>query len=305
VSEWRGRRWRRRRWRGLALAAPPLAVLGVFVGLPMVAAVGYTLGYTGSPNDVIASIGQHQHVADHGLTLGAYREVLTDDTFLQSLWVTVVVTVISVAAVMVLAWAIALYVRLHGGRVARLLSALAVVPLFIPVVIASYAILTFYAGDGFLRTVADHLGWHDAPVLSYRMAAVTLGSIWTNLPFALLMVASGLAAVPDGLIEAARDAGASTARVVRSILLPLTLVPTVIAASFTAIGILGSFTLPYLVGPSAPNLLGPIMANTYSAFNRPQQSEVMAVVVFVLAAIAGAAYVWANFRTSRRTGTAS
>ena len=91
-------------------------------------------------------------------------------------------------------------------------------------------------------------------------------------------------------------------RTVRLVLLPLTLVPTVIAATFTAIGVLGRFTLPYIVGPTAPNLLGPIMAVTYSAYNQPQQSEVMAMVVFGLAAVAGVAYVWANFRAAKGSG---
>jgi ABC-type spermidine/putrescine transport system permease subunit I len=293
----------RERLVGLAMASPPLLVIGVFVGFPIAAAVAYTVGHGGGPNDTIASIGQHQHLVTTGWgTTDAYREVFSDNQFRRSLVATVVVTVVSVVAVMVLAWGIALYVRLTDSRVGRVLSALSVVPLFIPVVIASYAILTFYAGDGFVRTVADRLGWASAPVLSYRLSAVTLGSIWVNLPFAVLMITSGLAGVPTGLIEAARDAGASTRRTAREILLPLTLVPTVIAATFTAIGILGSFTLPYLVGPSAPNLLGPVMADTYSAYNRPQQSEVMAVVVFVLAAIAGVAYIWANLRSAARSG---
>lgn len=289
--------------RGLLMAAPPITVIALFIGFPVVSGVLYTLGHTGGANDTIAAIAQHQYVSTGGLgTVAAYQEVFGDQQFRRSLVATVVVTVVSVVVVMVLAWSLALYLRLTGSRVAKVLAALSVVPMFIPVVIASYAILTFYAGDGFLRTVADQLGWHSAPVLSYKMSAVTLGSIWVNLPFAVLMIASGLAGVPDALIEAARDAGASLTRTVRSVLLPMTLVPTVIAATFTAIGILGSFTLPYIVGPTAPNLLGPIMANTYTAYNQPQQSEVMAVVVFALAAVAGVAYVWANFRVAKRSG---
>ena len=289
--------------RGLALVAPPLAVIGVFVGFPILAGVMYSLGHTGGTNDVIASIAQHQHVSTGGPgTLDAYRDVFGDPQFRRSLVATVAVTLISVAVVMVLAWGLALYLRFTDSRLARTLAALSVVPMFVPVVISSYAILTFFAGDGFLRTVADQLGWHSAPVLSYQLSAVTIGSIWVNLPFAVLMVTSGLAGVPAALVDAARDAGASMTRTVRSVLLPMTLVPTVIAATFTAIGILGSFTLPYLVGPSAPNLLGPVMANTYTAYNRPQQSEVMAVVVFALALVAGIAYVWANIRTARRSG---
>jgi ABC-type spermidine/putrescine transport system permease subunit I len=88
----------------------------------------------------------------------------------------------------------------------------------------------------------------------------------------------------------------------RSILLPMTKVPTIIAATFTAITILGSFTLPFIIGPSAPNLLGVLMDNTYTAYNQPQQAEVMAIVVFVLASFASVPYLWANFKSARQAG---
>jgi ABC-type spermidine/putrescine transport system permease subunit I len=69
--------------------------------------------------------------------------------------------------------------------------------------------------------------------------------------------------------------------------------------------VLGSFTVPYLTGPSAPNLMGPSMANFFSAFNQPQQAEVMAIIVFVLAAGIGTAYVWANVRAAKRASATS
>jgi ABC-type spermidine/putrescine transport system permease subunit I len=118
----------------------------------------------------------------------------------------------------------------------------------------------------------------------------------------VLMMSSGLNGVPNNLIEAARDSGAGMPRVVRSILLPMNVIPTVIVATFTGIYVLGSFTVPYLTGPTAPNLLGPSMSNFFSAFNQPQQAEVLAIVVFVLALGIGAVYVWANVRTGRRSG---
>jgi ABC-type spermidine/putrescine transport system permease subunit I len=82
----------------------------------------------------------------------------------------------------------------------------------------------------------------------------------------------------------------------------MNVIPTVIVATFTGIYVLGSFTVPYLTGPTAPNLLGPAMSNFFSAFNQPQQAEVLAIVVFVLALGIGAAYVWANVRTGKRAG---
>jgi len=142
----------------------------------------------------------------------------------------------------------------------------------------------------------------DAPVWAYTPVAVVIGSAWTSLPFAVLMITSGLQSIPDAMIEAARDAGAGTVHIVRTVLVPMSAVPIVIAVTFTAIGVIGSYTVPYFTGPNAPTMLGVALANSFTSYNEPQQSIVMAFVVFAAASGIGALYVWANFRTARREG---
>jgi ABC-type spermidine/putrescine transport system permease subunit I len=287
------------------MVLPPVGVIAVFIGFPVVAAIAYTLGRAGGPNKVVASLGQRQFIVHHGLTIAPYRDILSNTTIHRDLWATVWVTIVATVVVVLVSWAIALYLRLTDSRIARIVSALSVIPLFIPVVIASYAMLVFYASDGFIKTVAYRLGMHGFPTLGYTLTCVVLGEIWVNIPFGVLMMSSGLNGVPNNLIEAGRDAGASMPRVVWSILLPMNVIPTVIVATFTGIYVLGSFTVPYLTGPTQPNLLGPTMSNFFTAFNQPQQAEVLAIVVFVLALGIGAAYVWANVRTGKRSGAIS
>jgi ABC-type spermidine/putrescine transport system permease subunit I len=287
-----------RRIQGLLLVSPPMVVVAMFIGFPIVTAILYTLGYTGGANSGVAALAEGQHEGHGSPTLAAYREVLNSPDYTSSLWVTVWVTLISTILVVCLSWAVALYVRLAKTRLAKTLAVLAVVPLFIPSIIASYAILNFYGGTGFVRSV-----WPSAPNLAYTNTAVVVAQVWTSVPLGVLLIMSGVNAIPDALIDAARDAGARLPAVIRSIILPMTLLPTVIAASFTAIFVLGSFTVPYVTGPTAHGMLGVTMANYFGSFNRPQQSEVMAVSVFVIAAGIGFAYVWANLRDARRAGT--
>ncbi|MGB4136695.1 MAG: ABC transporter permease subunit, partial [Microbacterium sp.] len=126
--------------------------------------------------------------------------------------------------------------------------------------------------------------------------------VWTSLPFAVLMVASGLQGIPDAIIEAARDAGAGFLRIVFSILIPMAFVPIVIAATFTAIGVIGSFTVPYFTGPNSPTMLGVMLTSYFTSYNEPQQSVVMAFTIFIAASAIGAFYVWANFRSAKDQG---
>lgn len=296
------RRARRSAVTGFLLALPPVVVISLFVGMPVVLALAFSVGFTGGLNSVIAAVGQNVHRADGVVpTFAAYGDVFATEAFWQNLALTLGVTAASTVIVLVLAGGIGLYLRLYGGWLARLLSAVAIVPLFIPVVIASWAILTFYAADGFPRSLLAQFGV-DGPVWSYTAIAIVIGSAWTSLPFAVLMITSGLQSVPDALIEAARDAGAGTARIVRTILLPMCAVPIVIAVTFTAIGVIGSYTVPYFTGPNAPTMLGVTLASYFTSYNQPQQSLVMAFVVFLAAAVIGALYVWANFRSARQEG---
>jgi ABC-type spermidine/putrescine transport system permease subunit I len=88
----------------------------------------------------------------------------------------------------------------------------------------------------------------------------------------------------------------------RRIIVPLNTLPTMIVGTFTGIGVLGSFTVPDLMGPTAPTMLGVSMSRYYQSFNEPQLSTAVAVIVFLLAAGLGALYVWANIRSNRKAG---
>lgn len=287
---------------GLAMSLPPLLLVLVFVGLPILIGLTFSLGFTSGPNRVVSLIGQQIHRKNHWWgTLSAYQDVIHDSRFLGDLGLTIFVTVLSTILVVLLALSVALYQRLIGGRKASILVTLSIVPLFVPVVISAWAIHTFYGGDGFMRSFFSQFGIN-FPTLTSTPSAIVIGTVWTSLPFAILMVSSGMQAIPDALIESARDCGASGARVILNILIPLAKTPIIIATSFTAIGILGSFTIPLFLGPNQPTMLGVEISNFFGSYNRPQQSLVMAFIVFFIASGIAISYVWSNVKSARESG---
>ena len=224
-----------------------------------------------------------------------------DPRFAGDMRTTIAITVISTTLVLLMALGIGIYQRMIGGRLASVMTALTLVPLFVPVVIAAWAIHTFYAGDGFMRTFFSQFG-NNFPTITSTVSAIAIGTIWTSLPFAILMVTSGLQSIPDALIETAQDAGAGFFRIIRTVLIPLAITPIVIAGTFTGIGILGSFTIPLFLGPNQPTMLGVEISNFFGAYNRPQQSIVMAFIVFASASGIALIYIWANVRSAKQSG---
>lgn len=294
----------RRAATGLLMVSPPVLVVLIFVGLPVLTGIAFALGYTGGPNEIASLLATSVRQNNGSPTLDVFVELFHDKQFVTNLLVTIIVTAVTVVAVVLIAWAIALYARLSGSRWGRLLTGVAIVPLFIPVVIGAYAIRKFYLSTGFWGSIGTLLGI-DLQPLSYHTSGIIVGQIWVSLPFAVLLISSGLAAVPDALIHAARDAGAGTARAVWSIMVPMTTVPTVIVAAFTGVGVLGSFTVPYMIGPTNPTMLGVSLVTTYNSYLRPQLAQAMAVVLFLLAFLIGWAYVWANARQARSSAVMS
>ena len=195
----------------LLMAMPPVALIGVFIGFPIVISLLYTLGHLGGPNSAVSAVAQHQVSANgHLLTLRAYTGVFGDHGFRAALVASVWVTALSVAIVLVLSWGIALYAWQTRSRSGKVLSSLAIVPMFIPVVIGSYAILQFWSYGGFVKTIADALGMPGFPDLGYTLPLVVVAEVWVSVPFGVLVLASGLAGTPASVFEAARRRGCNT-----------------------------------------------------------------------------------------------
>lgn len=280
----------------LVMASPPVILIALFIGLPVINAIGLSLGFTGGLNETLAATSRSTiSTTSWAPTWQAWQAVFETRRFWEDLVVTILVTALVTVIVVVVAWVLALYLRLRPSRISAILPTLAVAPMFIPGVIGAWALLNFWADDGLIGSLFTLMGLQP-PGLGFTTPLVVIAQVWGSLPFAVLMITSGVAGVPDALIEAGRDAGASTGRIIWSVIVPLAAMPTIIAGTFTAIGVIGSFTVPFLAGPNAPTMLGVSMTRYFNAYGEPQASVIMAIVVFILASGIGALYVWANWR---------
>lgn len=289
------------RWRhavvGLLLASPPFLVMLLLIVVPTVQAFLYSVGQVPANNIVFKS--DINLVTSATPTALVYQRLLASPFFRADLRLTLLVTAVSVALVVLVGYVLSLYVRFSSGGLPAVVRMLYLVPMFIPVVIASYGLIEFYVSNGFLQIILEHLGLHGYQSPVYGAAGIILGQVWVGIPFAVLLIGSGLDGVPPELIEAARDVGAPFLSILRRIVTPLVAVPLLIVATFTFIGVIGSYTIPDLLGPNAPQMLGVAMTAYNGAYQRPQPAVAMAVMTFILAAVAGAIYVWGSSRTER------
>jgi ABC-type spermidine/putrescine transport system permease subunit I len=278
---------------GLLLVTPALVVLLFLVVIPALEALRFSLGIVPADNPAFAS--GMDLVRNDTPTLEAFRRLFENRFFQSNLDVTWRVSVVSVVLLVLISYPLALYARFGRGRLAELTRALYLLPMFVPVIIASYALITFYGDNGWLESILNVFGIPYRSIIRQE-AGIILGQVWVSIPFAVLMLSSGLEGVSNESLEAARDQGASSWTVFWRIIAPLNIVPLLIVVTFTFIGVFGSYTVPYMLGPSAPQMLGVAMQLNFGAFRQPQAAVAMAVISFAVCAVAGALYVWATTR---------
>jgi len=270
---------------GLALVLPPLLVLVFLIVVPAISAIVTTLTPPGGSGPTTSFVN--------------YAEVLATRMLRADIGFTVTVTLVSVAVVFLLSYPLALYLRFTRTRATAILGVLFIVPLFVPVVIASFAMITFLVNHGLVSTILYRLGFERFPRLVYNATGIVITQVWVNIPFAVLILGAGLQAIDDSLVDAARDVGAGSLRTFFSVILPLNITSTMITLTLQFIGIFGSFTIPYLVGGNAPQMLGVTMTDYLTQYLRRTESATLAVIAFMIAAVVGVIYVLSVSRRER------
>ena len=137
------------------------------------------------------------------------------------------------------------------------------------------------------------------PQLIDNTIGIVLGQVWNNIPITVLLIGAGLGEIDRTLIESARDVGAGYGRVFRDIIFPLTLRQSLIAFILAFIGVVGSYNIPALLGPTLPQMLGPAMEDNLSN-GQVVIAQTEAVLTFVMAAVVGLLYVVVVARQRRR-----
>lgn len=265
------------------LLAPALLVIGVLFSGGLVAALVQSLGY-------LPAIGQTE------VGFEAYREVLADEGFLDSLALTLYVAGASTGISTVLAVLGALALRRSSSRVSAVVFQL---PITIPHLVAAVGIALVVSQTGLGARLAAALGLigepREFPALLYDpySVGIILTYVWKEMPFVALVVLAALRGVAGELEEVARTLGANAWQRFWYVVFPV-ISPGIIAASLIVFAFtFGAFEVPYLLGKTYPTIL-PVMAyNEYRDLDLASRPVAMAinVLIAVITAIIAAAYL--------------
>lgn len=197
------------------------------------------------------------------LTLDTWKSLVSSpanvDIVERTLYMAAAVTVACAVLAFPIAYFMARYAR---GKWKALFYLGIMLPLWANYLVRVYAWKIILAKEGVITWVLAklHLTWLleamlEAPVIggqtlstSYFGMFLVFTYMW--LPFMVLPIHAALERVPESLVQAAADLGATPLQALRTVILPLALPGVVAGSIFTFSLTLGDFMIPYLVGTS-------------------------------------------------------
>ncbi|EJC83884.1 ABC-type spermidine/putrescine transport system, permease component I [Rhizobium leguminosarum bv. trifolii WSM2297] len=263
---------------GLLLVALPVFLLAWLIVFPIFSAVVGTIFVRGPDGATEFS-------------LASYRFFFTDGYSVDNLWLTLWTTAVCGILLLAIGLPIALYLRFSQGRLAAYVQGLAIFPMFVPSIILAYALIRTIGPNGTVDLLLNSVGLPKLRTPYLTPWGPVIGLVWDNLPLTVLMLTAGLSSVSNSAIEAARDVGARPLRVFISIILPRMGNSLLVTASFAVLGIFSAFTLPYVLGPASPEMMGPFMQRTFADMNDPLDAMTQAVITFGFCLVFGIFYI--------------
>lgn len=199
------RRDRSAQWAAWLFLAPVIAYLLAFYAYPMYRNVELSLRHY--------TVRSFVHGGAPFTGLANYRTVLSDPAFGSALTHTLVFTGVSILFQFWIGMALAVFFS-RNFRLSATLRALFLVPWLLPLIVSASTWSWMLNSDSGIVNHALHglglapIDWLTSP--KWSLASVTIANIWIGIPFNLVMLYSGIQAIPDEVYEAAELDGADT-----------------------------------------------------------------------------------------------
>ncbi len=207
-----------------------------------------------------------------------YKTLIEDSVYRTVAQRTVLIAALVTITDALLAFPIAFYMaKVASPRMKGVLVVAVLMPLWSFYLVKVYAWYVMLSSGGVINWALDPIGLSGP---GYGTTAVWLVESYLWLPFMILPIYAGLERIPDSLLSASEDLGASPGTTFRRVVLPLAF-PAVVAGSiFTFALTLGDYITPGLVSPDTQFIANVVFNNITN--NLPLASAFASVTVVVM-----------------------
>ncbi|MEO8485380.1 MAG: sugar ABC transporter permease [Betaproteobacteria bacterium] len=285
---------------GMLLLAPAFALLALVVVYPIATLFWNSLHGVDNANPA---------AGEHWVGLENYLTAFGDDRFWHALLQTVIYTVVTVPAALVVGLGLALLAN-KPFRVKWPVRLGLLLPWALPLVFAGLIFRWFFEYQtGVVNDLLGKLGveplqWLSSPTLA--TIAISTAIVWKSSSFMALMLLAGLQSIPRSLYEAAEVDGATVWQQFVEITLPMLRPAIFVALIFRTITAIQTFDIPYAMTGGGPGesteTLAMYIHKTTLDFLDFGYGSALAALMFVLSMVATSGYLRYTRRSASRSG---
>ena len=223
------------------------------------------------------------------LEIGKYT-----DTFILSIWLGLLATVIS----LVIAYPLAYIIANSGENRQKIMMMLIMLPMWMNFLLRTYSWMTILEDNGFLTTtlnsviesICSGLGKEFEPIhLINTRGAVVLGMVYNFLPYMILPIYTVILKMDHSLIEASQDLGCNKFQVFKNITVPLSLPGVVSGFTMVFVPSVSTFYISQKLGGTGTTLIGDIIETQFQTANNfhlgASLSFVLMILIFICLAV--------------------
>ena len=262
---------RRERRFFLSLSLPALFIVGLAAILPILWIIRQSFLTTG---------GEY--------TVGNYQKVLSSGLTWSALVTTLELSLGTLAICILLGTPLALALASARPRVANVLMAFVMLPLWTAILVRTYGWLVLLRRDGLINAALTGSGLTAEPLpLVYNFTGTLIGMVHYMLPLFLLPVYAAMRDIDQNLVRAAASMGATLGQVIRTVIMPLSAGGIFSGSVIVLIYSIGFFITPAVLGGGKVNPLSTRIERTLSTFQDWGSASVLGILLLVLMALIG------------------
>lgn len=255
-----------RRKQAILLALPASLALLFFFILPMVYILIRTLTENGTAD---------------------FTEFFTDPFYLDILWTTIRVSLVSTAVSLLLGYPTAYYMARTTSRLKQAMVIVILFPFLVSAVVRSYGWMVILGTNGLLNQLLLGLGLISEPLkLLNTEAAVIIGMIHLLIPYMILSLVGVLQSIDPNVEYAAYSLGASPMATFRKVVFPLS-TPGIISGCVLVFTMsMTSYVTPKLLGGSKFRMMATMVVQEINVnFDWGAASAISYILLAVILAV--------------------
>jgi putative spermidine/putrescine transport system permease protein len=226
------------------------------------------------------------------LTLRHYERFLADDLYLEALWATLRIGVITTLAALLIGYPLAHLMARARSRMGHAVLLMAVIaPMLTGIVVRTFAWMTLLQDKGVINTTLFALGVTERPLrLMYNELGTIVALTHIYVPFMVLTLAGVIGRVDERLEEAARSLGATPWQAFLEVTLPLSL-PGILTGSLLVFALsISAYVTPFLMGGTDVLTLPMLIYQQVSSSFNPNFAGALGVILLAVSLVVVVAY---------------